>query len=342
MPSKKTRKLIGLLLRTCIATLILVVIATQIDCRKVAVALQDVMLLPLFMAFLLFLLNRVLSALKWNILLLRGGVNAGVCELIKVMFVSMFLGTMIPSGMGVDIMRLVQLGKDKRTLATTAGSVVADRMLAVMTLALLSAIAGLLCWPFFDDKRILIFVVLAGLGLVALVMAFISDRMVHLLSKVPIGLIHLAMKLRVLPEARGSQLSREIADRLLEFQAPFSGLLRDSRAALGLCVLNLLVQLIRVAQVHFIFQAMGQDVPILTEIAFVPMIILLTLLPISPFMGLGIKEGAFLYFFGKVGVVQEVAVSASLLTHVVVLLGMLPGVILFFLSSSRRATEDTD
>ena len=54
------------------------------------------------------------------------------------------------------------------------------------------------------------------------------------------------------------------------------------------------------------------------------MIVLLTLLPISDF-GLGIKESAFLYFFGRAGVPSTVCLSASCITYVLILGAMIPG-----------------
>ena len=103
-------------------------------------------------------------------------------------------------------------------------------------------------------------------------------------------------------------------------------------------LLNVVVQVLRTLQIHFIFRSLGVSVPLAQEFAFVPIIVLLTLLPISYF-GLGIKEGAFAYFFSSVGIPPSVSVSVSLITYPLIVLGLLPGAL--FLATRNKAKDET-
>ncbi|MCK4822914.1 flippase-like domain-containing protein, partial [bacterium] len=61
---------------------------------------------------------------------------------------------------------------------------------------------------------------------------------------------------------------------------------------------------------------------------FVPIISVLTMLPIS-LNGIGIREGAFVFFFTKVGISSAQALSMSILTYTIVLLASLIGGLIY-------------
>ena len=71
---------------------------------------------------------------------------------------------------------------------------------------------------------------------------------------------------------------------------------------------------------------------------FIPMIILVTLLPV-PFYGLGFKEGAFIFFFSLVNIPNEISFSVSLMSYPLLLVGIIPGAI-FFLIDKKEFTKD--
>ena len=95
-------------------------------------------------------------------------------------------------------------------------------------------------------------------------------------------------------------------------------LLSHRPLAIRVVLVTLVLQAVRISNVHLLLMSLGATVPIQYSIAFVPMIILLTLLPIS-FFGLGIQEGAFVHLYGQVGVAGSIALGASLLMHVLFL-----------------------
>jgi uncharacterized protein (TIRG00374 family) len=79
-----------------------------------------------------------------------------------------------------------------------------------------------------------------------------------------------------------------------------------------LVVLSTLIQAMRIVMIHWIGLSLGVDVSVLYYFLFIPIITVLTMLPIS-LAGLGISEGAYVYFFAVAGVGSTEAVSISLL-----------------------------
>jgi uncharacterized membrane protein YbhN (UPF0104 family) len=97
-------------------------------------------------------------------------------------------------------------------------------------------------------------------------------------------------------------------------------LLTTQRIAIPVVALSCLFLLARVGSIHFLFDAIGEPQPFLMTLALVPIILLIVLLPVSLF-GLGLKEGAFVFFFGSAGVSPSVALAASLTSYFVVIGG---------------------
>ena len=69
---------------------------------------------------------------------------------------------------------------------------------------------------------------------------------------------------------------------------------------------------------------------------------MLSLVPLSV-MGLGIKEGGFVYFFKLVSISPAVSLTVSLVGQTILLLSMVPGALLWFYESSvsKKSSVET-
>jgi len=105
-----------------------------------------------------------------------------------------------------------------------------------------------------------------------------------------------------------------------------------------LFICSFLFQLCYVWITDLIFLSMGQDIPFIIQLGIVSIISALTMLPVT-FNGLGLREGAFAYFFAFIGVSQPVAVATSLLFLVIVLIATLPGGLLWWLEKPKLASD---
>ncbi|MFC1462589.1 lysylphosphatidylglycerol synthase transmembrane domain-containing protein [Verrucomicrobiota bacterium] len=327
--------------RVVVVAIILAVIGAKINFGKMGAAIRGAAHGPILLAVLLFLLNRVITAAKWDLLLRRNGIRAGLLRLIRIMFESSFLGMAIPSGLGVDIARLARIRMDKHNLTSSASSILADRILAVLTLAVLSVVAACLCWSRVDDRHTIAVVIVLGTLAAASILLLMSNLSLRAYSFFHTGLCALLARVGATGGDPDSGLAGTIKDKVTEIHGSLAGLLKDP-VALGMVTgMNLVVQCVRVIQVHLLFLAIGETVPVLIEVAFVPMILLIKLFPISPYMGIGVTEGAFVYFFSRVGIASEISLSASILTHLVVIIGIIPGAMLFFLGrTADRSVPD--
>ncbi len=101
--------------------------------------------------------------------------------------------------------------------------------------------------------------------------------------------------------------------RFLVTLSDYFHLYRSDRALLAKTVLySLGVQMLGFVAVFWLAHGLGLTISLLHIAVFLPLIILLTLLPVS-ISGLGVREGAFVFFFGAIGIPPEKAMALSLL-----------------------------
>ncbi|MEI7436950.1 MAG: lysylphosphatidylglycerol synthase transmembrane domain-containing protein [bacterium] len=310
-----------------------VFIFQRVPCQDVIRQLSSVSPLWLTAAFLAVLAEPVVMALKWRLLLLDKGTPVKISRVVRIVFSSNFMAALIPASLGADAVRVWLMSKERFSLTNAAGSLMADRVLGVLALMTLSLTATLWIGPTLDDRTVVItVVVLAGGMLAVLALA---------LSPLPVLLAPYAQRalgpwlVRHHPQAGRS--FNKLLLRLTEIHAAIIDYRLHPRTLAKAMLLNFGVQGLRIISFHCLFRAVHFPVPWLSEIAFIPMIVFLTLMPIS-FFGLGVKEGAFLYFFGRACVPAPVSLGVSLLSYLLVFVRQVPGAILVlprFLSSRR-------
>lgn len=268
-------------------------------------------------AWLTVLLEPVVIALKWNLLLREKGINLRLPHLVRIVFTSNFLSTALPFSFGADALRLMLVKREQHSLTHAASSLVADRILGTLAIVTLSLAGVAWAGPALLDRQ----TVWSILGIAAVLFAIIAV----LISPLPVFWAPL-LKRGLTGRGRLAERAVHVAERVVAVHESLRSF-RHHRAELAqVFALNLLTQALRVLQIVLLFRAVPSQVavPLSQTAAFVPMIVMFTLLPLSYF-GLGIKEGAFIYFFGRAGVPGAVCVAVSLITYPLIFGAMLPG-----------------
>ena len=164
----------------------------------------------------------------------------------------------------------------------------------------------------------------SGLGLLALAVLFAA-----LLSRHVRGLGRAAFRIRALPVwLRCTSLS----DALTAYRFKFPHLV------LAFCVS--LLTLVRVQFVPSTLSSWPWAAAFPSDVfLFNPLIAFVLLLPIS-LGGLGLSQGAFVFFYGLVGVPIQVSFPVSLVMQIIIYITSLPGGVLWWRSRRRlRLTE---
>jgi len=132
---------------------------------------------------------------------------------------------------------------------------------------------------------------------------------------------------RLLPATRWTrELRREV-------DVDLAPLWRDRRLLGGLALVSVVFHLTQVAAQYVLARAVGAQLPFSYCLIFHPVITVMTALPVSV-NGVGVREGGYLYFLTRIDVDDSIAITLSLLSFGVTVLGGLVGGAVFLVSGA--------
>jgi hypothetical protein len=252
-------------------------------------------------------------AYRWLVLLRPfsgpGGPRFGA--VMRIFFVSTFVGTFLPASVGGDAVRAYALAKEGVDAPASVASVLMDRMLGVLSL-LVMAVAGLLLARQMARDPL----VLAALAATALVCA---STAAVVFSRRAAALVQRAASW--LPWARARALAARLLSAVQVYATRHGDLANVLVGSIG-------VQALRIVQAYFLGLALGITAPLATYAAFIPLILLVMLLPVT-INGLGTSQLAFVWAFGQAGVPAAQSFPLSVLFVALGVVGNLPGSLLY-------------
>jgi uncharacterized membrane protein YbhN (UPF0104 family) len=267
--------------------------------------------------YALLVVDLVLRVFNWRALLERKTGRLPLGGMVRAYLVGGFLGSVIPSSLGTDVSRSI-------VAAQRHGVRVQDATLAIMVLNLVGLLAT--C-------------IMALIGSTLLLAAGGDSSIIWAI--VPVCVAFLAVFPLLLrgwmPDARRPgrpRLERFLA-RIGAFSAAlraFSSSPRTLASVLGIAMLN---QLLGILVVFTVAQAFDPGVPLFYFLAFVPIMTLSRLIPLSV-AGLGAEQGVFVVVFAQAGIPAAQAFLMSLILSVVNLTFVLAGGAVYGAENVRR------
>ena len=303
----------GSLLKIVVSLVLLTVVIANVGAGELLDALRSVDLRWFGLAVVIHLAGIGIRAYRWWLLIAALGAPVPFGRLVYLYFVGTFFNTFLPTGIGGDVVKIIELAPD-RGGARAFSTVFADRLTGIL-----------------------------GSSLIALAIALIDPAGVPVEIRVTVVMVSSGILLAALILTQGRLLDRLIWQTRLFRNLPLAGRLRQLFAALtsyspGAIARSTLVSLpftaTLIATQAVLSVALRLDVAVRYFILFTPLIALTQLLPIS-FNGLGVREGAFGVLFTAVGVDGADAVAISLLYYVVRVLTGLFGGALYIVGNLR-------
>jgi uncharacterized protein (TIRG00374 family) len=297
--------LTGRRFRIAVSVGLLAFLISWIDLRGMLTELVGVRYNLVILVLAAMLTTRVVGAFRWYLLL---HVHPAVSfpGVIRLTFVSDFVGYFTPGSFGIELVRLYGMAKTTGDGALSAASMLVERAIGLCTLVLL-VLLGIGFHPPGLPAEI---EPLAWLAL-SLLVAGTALLMTQPARRLTLYSLASAKLRRVHSAAQKVYLA-------LDYYRRRPGLLVAAFAT------GILFQLLRCAEAAIGAAALGFCLPFELFTVIVPVVILITLLPIS-IAGLGVREVGFVYLFGLAGMPAEIALALSLLTRLLNLLMGLPG-----------------
>jgi uncharacterized membrane protein YbhN (UPF0104 family) len=286
------------LLRAAVSAAVLGGLAWRTDWGQLAAAFRGLRWEYWLAAVGLFLATQVMSAVRWQWLARPLGFAAPLRRFVAHYFVGMFFNLLLPTSVGGDVVRAVCLNAGSGRKTAAALSVLLDRLSGLLVLLALACVAAL-AYPLPLPPWVAMAVgAAAGGAVVGLAVLPASTRLLARLDvagagrwRGPLGKV------------------RSLATSLREAFGVYRGRPRLLAASV---LLSLVVQVAGVAQVALVGRAIGLDVPVGVYGVAVPMVALLTLLPVSV-NGMGVREAGMVLFLHPAGVAAGPAVAVAFL-----------------------------
>jgi uncharacterized membrane protein YbhN (UPF0104 family) len=308
-----------------LGSLILVgLLGWRIEWRQVASAFAQLDATYWLLALGLYLLTQGVSAARWQMFGRTFGLGGRWRDYLAPYFIGMFFNLVLPTSVGGDAVRAWYLARtvkarsvsEGQSLANASGfdrwaaflSVLADRVNGLAVLIAVACVAALCCPTPLP-------------GWIVAIVAAIGAACLLGLAALPL-LPWLRKRLKAYP-------------RLTSLLDGADLCLRDRRGLVGVTLLSLVVQLANGVLAWLVGEGLGLQVPPLYYGVLIPLVSLLTLLPIS-LNGMGLREAGTVLLLAPLKVSSASAVTLSLLLFAVYTVASLLGGLVYLFGRSPR------
>ncbi|MEM9024782.1 MAG: lysylphosphatidylglycerol synthase transmembrane domain-containing protein, partial [Bacteroidota bacterium] len=279
--SGKWKKYALVAVRLVVAVLLMGWILQRADLDVLADSLSQTLPLIFFVALVVNLGRNLLAAYRIKFLLKAKGFSLPVGVLLRDYFIGFFFGFFLPTGIGGDVYRGISLNRLQVDVENAAGSLITERLLGLLSLALLPP--AVWYWgrdAFPSDNEWLIWVFTLGLGLATAVL------FLPLTGKLAASLRE-RVGLRFVKGLLGTVL------RIHEFRKYPSALAQGFGLSLGYQVLGVLA-------VYLIGASLDVQISAMYYFLFVPVVWLVSMVPVT-INGFGVREETFMVLFALAG-----------------------------------------
>jgi glycosyltransferase 2 family protein len=308
-------------LRLFLSLGLIIFLITLVDLNELTQVLAQGSLRLIALAYFLGILDRILMAYKWRILLQARQIYLSLKDATILYLTCTFLGLLLPATVGGDIFRAYAVTKDEDTVGDVISSIVLERVL------------GLVALMVFVIFSILLSILVMGQGFITnvwgllgvLVVLLGATAVILILSFTQVNLSHFSCKIEPLLRRwqylwQGRKLTRLVQNTYRSYLK-----YRDNKLELALFLFySFLENLFPIFWSYCLARAFGIDVPLLFFFILVPLVLALRRLPIS-IDGIGVQQGAYVYFLSLINVPQAESLLLGIGTHLLALAIILPG-----------------
>jgi glycosyltransferase 2 family protein len=319
----KFKNALLLLLRVAVSILLLVLLfkINKIDLQLLINDIRATDKRFLMTGFLFFFFNYFLGFLRWQMLLNTAGITVSLRRLISSFSGGNFFSIFLPSTIGGDLVRVADLTEHTQQAKKVIATVFLDRLSGYIGLVLVILPALLIGRNLVLDKVVFTSVSVIVI-LLAIILLVLFNKAIYSIST------------NFLTSPGAGKLKEKIKNMHQEIHV-----FRHHKRMIAVNLfISFIIQLIAPISVYFIGLSLGIKVNFIYYVIFLPIIGAITLLPIA-IGGLGLREGLFVVYFAKAGVIKQLALAMSLLSFsFVVSYGAIGGLI-YVLTVHRRRLQ---
>jgi uncharacterized membrane protein YbhN (UPF0104 family) len=281
---------------TLLALVLLVYLLSQQGWAEIGAAIRQIPAWRLVLALVITFISRAAVTGRWHVLLRSAGMYISLRDTTRLTFAGLFASNFLPTTVGGDVIRLAGALQLKFDAAISAASLVADRLIGMlgMALALPFGIPSLLEGKFIPPAVGLLFPVILASS-----------------TQPPKGFLARLLE-------RGMRLVQNVFAALKSWLHQPRALL----AALGLSWVRMLCDF---SVIWLLLDGMQQHMPFWQIAGLWSVVYFITLVPVS-INGYGVQEVSMAFLYSNIGGVSESSgLTVALLVRTLTILASLPG-----------------
>ena len=313
------KKILSIILRISISIILLIFLFRQVDKKSLFEIIKNADKPLLLLAFFVFFSSYLLCLFRWEMLLKAVEIYLPLKRIIISFCGGIFFSLFLPSTIGGDLMRSMDLAAHTKRPREVIATVLLDRLSGYVGLVLLALVSMLFGWRFIQDKSVLFCVVIITAVLIAILLVLFNKFLYSKINK----FLHSpnAGKIR--------ELIKNLHQEVYIFR-------QHKKVITNNLVFSILIQAVSPLAFFIIALSLGIKMNIIYFFVFLPIINAITLLPIS-IGGLGLRDTTTIFFFAKVGMGRDLAFAMSLINFFFILVfGALGGLIYVLTVHHRR------
>jgi len=274
----KAKRLFLLFLKVSVSSALLYVVLSRTGLKQVFSVLKSMNPSAFVFAILLYIFAQFMSTMRWKLLLPEA---PKMRKLFSLYMIGAFFNTVLPGLIGGDAVKAFYLYRATGRGSLALASIFMDRYVGIAMLIIICAVVFPFGFPYFHNSPV--FWTFPLIVLVFIITSFLVF---------------------------GLRFGKRIK-AFSEFYDYFHSYRNQKSIIVKALFISAVVQLSNFTAVYILAFGLGVHIPFLACLIFVPLIIMFTAVPIS-ISGIGIREGAFVLFFGLIGITQDVATALSL------------------------------
>jgi glycosyltransferase 2 family protein len=319
------KKKIFLVIKLLVSFGLLAYLLLLFDWERTIAILQNVQISKIFFIPLISLVGFVFASLRWILLLSDNDIKFSFITGFWGYWMGLFYSNFLPGVIGSDIIRAGLVVKKKKcSVITSATIVLMERItgiialflsMSIILLIMPSTIRGLLSET--DTSQLIVFaiMILMGSGVLLLGRSIWPKLLLSFTQKKVVQYIY----------------------NLLTTMA----LIKQETFLISV-VLSFLFETMDILTVYFFARAFGFDLPLMLFFAIMPIVYVVTVLPIS-LGGLGVREGVLVFLLSQTGVPTSDAITLSFMIYINRLfVGGIAGLIQLFINLKGKKEIQTN
>lgn len=291
---KMEKKYIKFFLKAAVSLVFIALIIFKTNWPEFLFYIKKISFWSVGIYIIILIISMLISSYKWQLLAAHKGFKLSVMEFFKLYLTGTFINNFMPSFVAGDAFKAYEIAKKEGKYSEAASTVVMDRVTGLVGAMLLALLASLLnLGTVLGNKTLLIINILIILSLVAdVALAFLRKS-----------------------KTLKSWVFRIAPQKLIDFLREFYAYGRSPKVLKTSILYGIIFSFVGVAILNYIlFISLGIDVGFRDYFSVIFLISIVSALPITV-NNIGLKEWAYITFFGFFGVNSGAAVAVAVISR---------------------------